>query len=168
MKAGRQAVAILAPGADSKLAHAMAGLAFLAALAPQMPLLAQGLDSPKAVDTIIGSDVKTEHESAADDQASIVKAIENTSASISAVRKSFSLDKVEIVFVPDSESDDTIKAEIAKHKAEIKELRGAIEGNAMFFHAVDSRHAALADIIAVAFDDKNGVKIYTAGKPKDD
>ena len=168
MKAGKQAVANRAPGGDSKLAHAMAGLAFLAALAPQMPLLAQGLDSPKAVDTIIGSDVETESERAADDRDSIVHAIENTSENVSAVRKSFSLDKVEIVFVPDFESDDAIKAEVSKHEDSIRELRDAIEGNAMFFHAVDSRSAPLNEIIAVAFDDNNGVKIYMAGKPRDE
>ena len=41
--------------ADSKWLHALAAAAFLAASAPQTALMAQGLESPEAIDTIIGT-----------------------------------------------------------------------------------------------------------------
>lgn len=165
MKASRKVLTAIAPRADTGLVNIMAGFAFLAVLAPQMPLLAQGLDSSKAIDAIIGSDVETEKESASAERDQVMKAVDNTSEAISAVHKTFNLDKVEIVFLPDLNHDDTLKNKIAKHEEEIKELRSAIEGSALFFHAVDSYGAAIDNIVAVSFTKDNGVRIYAAGEP---
>ena len=46
-----------------------------------------------------------------------------------------------------------------------RELRKEIEGNAMLFHAVDSRQILPQDILAVEFDDANGIVIFAAAKP---
>ena len=165
MKAGRKVLTAIAPGPDTGLANIMAGLAFLAVLAPQMPLLAQGLDSDKAIDAIIGSDVETEKESVAADSEQVMKAIDSTSEAISAVHKTFNLDKLEIVFLPDLERNKALQDKIAQHSQEIEQLREAIEGSAMFFHAVDSRRVSLDDIVAVNFTKDNGVRIYAAGEP---
>lgn len=166
MKQGSRAIAAAAQNPDSRLVHALAGLAFLAALAPQMPLLAQGLDSSKAISTIIGSDVKTEKESAAADRDRLIAAIDKTPDAVSAVHKSFNLDKVEIVFLPDFPGDDgALKTKYEEHSVDIRELREAIEGNAMFFHAVDSRSVMLSSIVAVSFDGESSARIYAMGEP---
>lgn len=165
MKASRKVLTAIAPRADTGLVNIMAGFAFLAVLAPQMPLLAQGLDSSKAIETIIGSDVKTEQESASTDSDRVMKAIDTTSEAISAVHKTFNLDKLEIVFLPDIDRNKALQDKIAQHSQEIKQLREAIEGSAMFFHAVDSRRVSLDDIVAVSFTKDNSVRIYTAGEP---
>jgi len=147
----------------SCLPKAFAGLTLLAGLSPQMPLLAQGLDDSKAVDLIVGSDVGTERESAADNREELFAAIKNTPNSISEVRKSFSLDRVEIVFLPDYSESDQVVTIVQEHQPEIDSLRSAIEGNAMFYHAVNSRSVALDNIIAVDFDKRHGATIYAAG-----
>ena len=165
MKAGRKTLTAIAPRPDTTFANMMAGLAFLAVLTPQMPLLAQGLDSNKAIDTIIGSDVETEKESASKDRDRVVKAIESTPEAISAVHKAFNLDRLEIVFLPDLNRNKVLQNKIAEHEQEIKQLREAIEGSAMFYHAVDSRGVKLDDIVAVSFTREDQVRIYTAGAP---
>ena len=58
-----------------------------------------------------------------------------------------------------------IEAKIAEHEEEIAELRKELEGNAMLFHAVDSRDVLMRDIIAVEFRDDRHVTIYAATKP---
>lgn len=166
MKPGRKAIAAIYKVPDTRLVNAMAALAFLAALAPQMPLLAQGLDNGKAIDTIIGSEVETERDSAVSDRDRLIAAIEAAPDTITRINKSFNLDKVELVFLPDfADSDGTLKGKIAEHRTQITGLRSAIEGNAMLFHAIDSRAVALSDIIAVSFEDENNVRIYAVGEP---
>ena len=49
---------------DLKWLHAVAAAAFLAASTPNMALMAQGLESQEAIDTIIGSEVKQEEKRA--------------------------------------------------------------------------------------------------------
>jgi hypothetical protein len=166
MKAGRKALTTIAARPDTAFANMMAGLAFLAVLTPQMPLLAQGLDSSKAIDTIIGSDVKTEKESASTDRDRVMKAIDSTPEAISAVRKAFNLDRLEIVFLPDLNRNKALQNKIAEHSQEIEQLRDAIEGSAMFYHAVDSHGVKLDNIVAVSFTKDDQVRIYTAGVPE--
>ena len=92
-----------------QLGIAAFALAALISLAPSSPLSAQGLESEKAIDAIIGSEVQ-------------------------------------------------------EREQEISELRQEIEGNAMLFHAIDSRQILLRDVLAVEFDG-NAVVIYAAAKP---
>jgi hypothetical protein len=132
---------------------------------PHTALLAQGLENEQAIDTIVGSDVTTNEENAEAEQGRIVAAIEKTAANTGEVRKKFSLDKVEIIFLPDlAENGTDLDAKLAEYEDQIVELREAIEGSAMFYHAVDSRDVLLRDVVALEFDDKNGVTIFVAGE----
>ncbi|MDQ2705001.1 MAG: hypothetical protein M3Y43_07540 [Pseudomonadota bacterium] len=124
----------------------------------------------QSLDTIIGTQVQEEEAQAAADPGRVIAAIDKTADSIARVRKTSSLDKVDIVFLADSTvTDGGPPAEIAdkvqNHEAEISELRQEIEGNAMLYHALDSRQILMRDVLAVEFDDRNGVIIYAAAKP---
>jgi hypothetical protein len=155
---------------DSRWRHAAAAAAFLAASAPQTALMAQGLESPEAIDTIIGTEVEEEESQATADSDKVIAAIEKTGESIATIRKTSKLDKVDIVFLSDAAATEggpppEIEAKIKEHEEEITELRKELEGNAMLYHAIDSRQILLRDVLAVEFDDKNGVVIYAAAKP---
>ncbi|PWJ78399.1 hypothetical protein C7441_11666 [Pseudaminobacter salicylatoxidans] len=153
---------------DAKWMHVAAVCAFLAAPTPNMALNAQGLESQKAIDTIIGSDVEEEEVRAADDSDRIVAAIENALAASSDVRKTSSLEKVDIVFLPDAADNGLpppIDAALKKHEKEVADLRKELEGNAMLFHAIDSRSVLMRDVLAVEFDGQKSVVIYAAAKP---
>ena len=144
--------------------------AFLAAAAPVHPLNAQGLESEQAIDTIIGTEVGEEESRAATDAKKVIAAIEKTRDAISTVRKTSTLDKVDIVFLADAAATEggpppEIEAKVEEHQEEIDELRKELEGNAMLYHAIDSREILLRDVLAVEFDDANGVVIYAAAKP---
>jgi hypothetical protein len=131
---------------------------------------AQGLDNEQAIDTIIGSKVEEQQSRAADEAGKIVAAIEKTPEAIETVRKVSKVDKVEIVFLPDAAADGApaeIKAAAEKHEEAIGELRQEIEGNAMLFHALDSRSVMVRDVLAVDFDDADGVVIYAAVRKPD-
>jgi hypothetical protein len=155
---------------DSRWLHAFAAAAFLAASLPQTALMAQGLENPEAIDTIIGTEVQEEESQATADSDKVIAAIEKTGESISTVRKTSKLDKVDIVFLSDAAATEggpppEIEAKIKEHEEEIAELRQELEGNAMLYHAIDSRQILLRDVLAVEFDDQNGVVIYAAAKP---
>ena len=154
----------LARGDISHL-HAVAIVAFLFAPAPQMGLMAQGLDAEGAIDTIVGSDVTTNQEEISAEEGRIVAAIEKSAEAAAEVRRKFSLDRVEIVFVPDMDAEGAKTAEkLAEFASEIEELRESIQSSAMFYHAVDSRSVMLGDVVALEFDDANGVTIFVRGE----
>jgi len=122
-----------------------------------------------ARDTIIGSEVGEEEVEAAAEPERVIAAIEKTPENIPAVRKTIKLDKVEIVFLPDAAAAEggpppAIAKKVEERKDEIAELRQEIEGNAMLYHAIDSRQVLVRDVLAVEFDDA-GVVIYAAAKP---
>lgn len=145
---------------DRFLPIVMALALMLAPLASH-PLLAQGLESEEAIDAIIGSDVKTEQTTKEEQTERIVSAINNTLASAEEVRKAFSLDTLEIVFLPDiGRENGAVEQALEEHEPEIDALRESIEGSAMFYHAVDSRGILLRDIVAVEFGENNSVTIF--------
>jgi len=124
----------------------------------------------EALDTIIGTEVQEEEVEAAADPGRVISAIEKTGESISLVRKASNLDRVDIVFLADAVQAEggpppEIAEKIKEHESEIAELRKEIEGNAMLYHAVDSRQILMRDVLAVEFDDANGVVIFAAAKP---
>ncbi len=124
----------------------------------------------EALDAIIGTQVEEEEAQAAADQARIIAAIEKSADSIVMVRKASSLDKVEIVFLADATPVEggppaLIAEKIRQHESEIGELRKEIEGNAMLFHAIDSRQILPRDVLAVEFVGSGSVVIYAAAKP---
>jgi hypothetical protein len=130
----------------------------------------QGTADPNAVDTIIGTEVQEEETQAATEPERVIAAIEKTAQNTATVRKTSNLAKVDIVFLSDSTRTEggpppAIEAKVKERDAEITELRKEIEGNAMLFHAVDSRQILPQDILAVEFDDANGIVIFAAAKP---
>jgi len=154
--------------AKGKWLHALATCGFLCASVPDMSLLAQGLESEESIDRIVGSDVKTEEIRAKTDAERIVSAISNTRENAEKVRKTFSLDVLDIVFVPDiGEEESAIDEAIAQNEIEIQTLREGIEGSALFYHAVDSRSIMVRDIIAMEYGDDDKVTIFVRGAPPD-
>lgn len=133
--------------------------------ASQMAATAQGLDSESAIDTIVGSDVTTAQENATARQGRIIAAIENASPAAREVRQKYSLDRVEIVFVPDVDADGTATADkLVEFEPQVQELRESIQSSAMFYHAVNSNSVMLTEVVAIEFDDNNGVTIFVNGE----
>lgn len=149
------------------LATALAAIAIAFAGVPSTAV-AQALDDA-ARDTIIGSEVGEEQIEAAAEPERVIAAIEKTPENIATVRKTISLDKVEIVFLPDAAPSEggpppEIAGKVEEHKDEIAELRQELEGNAMLYHAIDSRRVLVRDVLAVEFED-SAMVIYAAAKP---
>ena len=147
-----------------------APLAALVLLAAAQPAWVQGLASDQAIDTIIGSDVDEQETGSIAATGDVIAAIDKTPETTARIRKASALDTVDIVFLSDAVATEggpppEIEAKIDEHKAEIAELRKELEGNAMLFHAVDSRNVLMRDIIAVEFNDDRHVTIYATAKP---
>lgn len=131
---------------------------------------AQGTESKETVDAIVGSEVEEEQVEAATDAAKVIAAIDKTAEAIDTVRKVSKLDKVEIVFLTDAATSEggpppDIAAKVKEKQKEVSELRKELEGNAMLFHAIDSRQILVDDVLAVSFDKPGAVTIYAAAKP---
>ncbi len=164
--------AIRNPFGDGTLVHVCAAAAFLAASAPNMPLLAQSLKSPETVEKIVGSEVKEEETQTALDADAIIAAIGQTVENTARVRKLTNLKSLDIVYVSDAAATEggpppEIAARLDEHKDEIKALRQEIEGNAMLYHALDSRQVQPANVLAIAFPDRDNAIIYAAAKRAD-
>lgn len=151
----------------SRIEYAVALALGLGVGMPATPLWAQGTDNPEAIDRIIGSQVTEEKASAKADPKKLVAAIEKTPQSIETVRKTSDLGQVDIVFLEDAAENPPpeVAAELEKRKTEIDALRKELEGNAMLFHAIDSRNVLLRDILAVEFEGTDKAVIYAAAKP---
>lgn len=144
---------------------ALAAVALLVAGSSSVPVMAQGLDSETAIQTIIGSDVETTEVPIKEVGDRLVAAIDNVTANTQEVRRRFNLGEVGIVTVLDDETADAdaVAESIAARQLEISDLRIAIEGSAMFYHAVNSRRILLSDIIAMEFEGDD-VLIYVLNK----
>lgn len=156
------------PFPETNWRHVIAATAMLAAFAPQA--WAKGLESKDTVDKIVGSEVKEEEAHAAADAGKVIAAIGKTRDNIDTVRKTSRLDTIDIVFLADATVTEggpppEIKAKVKEHEKDIAELRKEIEGNAMLFHAIDSRQILTRDVLAIEFDSPNSVVIYAAAKP---
>lgn len=151
----------------SRIDYPVALALVLGASMPAAPLWAQGTDNPEAIDRIIGSHVTEEKASARADPKKLVAAIEKTPQAIEAVRKTSDLGQVDIVFLEDAAENPPpeVAAELEKRKTDIDALRRELEGNAMLFHAIDSRDVLLRDILAVEFEGTDKAVIYAAAKP---
>jgi hypothetical protein len=136
-------------------------VAFAAILASS-GLSAQGVKTPETLDKIIGSEVAQGQVDAAD-MGRVIRAIEATADNISIVRKTTTLDKVEIVFLSHTEArlPGEIAAKLRELNKEVAQLRQELEGNAMLYHAINSRQILLRDIVAIEFD-RRQVVIYAA------
>jgi hypothetical protein len=154
------------------IAHDLRTLTAAALLAAALPVpaaFAQGTQNRETVDAIIGSEVHQEETRAEVVPDKVLSAIEKTADSTKAVRTASKLDQVDIVFLTDSARTEggpppAIEAKVREHRDEIAQLRDEIEGNAMLYHALDSRQVLVDDVLAVSFDKAN-VVIYAAAKP---
>lgn len=137
-------------------------------LALHTPLQAQGLDARETIETIVGSEVETAEETVATDKQRVVSAIEKSLENAAIIRKRFSIDNVRIVFLPDlnegNEAAAPVRTAMEEAKGEIVSLREAIEGSAIFYHAINSHSILLNDIVAVEFGDQNDVTILVSGR----
>lgn len=156
---------------DKRWLPAFAAAVMLSVMPAAGPVLAQqGTENQQAVDAIIGTEVQEEETQAATDAGRLIAAIDKTVENTAIVRKTSNLAKVDIVFLADAARTEggpppEIEAKVKEREAEIAELRKEIEGNAMLFHAIDSRQILPQDVLAVEFDDANGVVIFAAAKP---
>ena len=146
-----------------------AGLTIALAIAPAIAQQGQGTENSQAVDKIIGTEVQEEETQASSDAGRVIAAIDRTVENTAIVRKTSNLAKVDIVFLPDAARTEggpppEIEAKVKEREKEITELRKEIEGNAMLFHAIDSRQILPQDVLAVEFDDTNGVVIFAAAQ----
>ncbi|WP_252911472.1 hypothetical protein [Aliihoeflea aestuarii] len=149
------------PKHASRLAILLAGA--LACAAPSA--LAQGLDSEGAIDTIVDSEVKTEELSATEESGRVVTAIDASLDNAQIVRRAFNIEEVDIVFLPGVGAGDSgISEKRAENADQIVELQQAIEGSAIFYHAVNSRQILVRDIVAIEFENENRTAtIFVAG-----
>lgn len=146
--------------------YAALASAMLLVAPPNMAIMAQGLDAEGAIDAIVGSDVTTGQDETAQAQERLVAAIENTSESTAEVRRKFSLDQVEIIFLPDLGHGETeVDEALDEYSDQIAELRQAIEGSAMFYHAIDSRRVLLRNVVALEFDNDDVVVFVQGEQP---
>lgn len=142
----------------------------LAAGLPAATAMAQGLDAPDAIDSIVQSDVHEEEARAGADTGRIIAAIERSGENASAIRKVTKLERLDIVFLTDATPAEggppaEISDKLVEHGADIDELRRELTGNAMLFHAVDSRSILIQDVLAIEFDEDGGAIIYAAARP---
>lgn len=133
------------------------------------PVAAQSLDDT-TVDSIVGSDVKQDETTAAAREAEVISAIDRTTENTEMVRKTSSVDQVDIVLLSDTARGvggppGPIADRIKAHESDIAELREEIEANALLFHAIDSRRVLTQDVLAVAFKGPKKVIVYAAAKP---
>jgi len=142
----------------------------LAAGLTTLPALSQGLDAPDAIDSIVQSDVREEEAEAGADTGKVIAAIEKSAENTSAVRMVTKLDRLDIVFLSDAAATEggppaDISEKLAEYDTDITGLRQELTGNAMLFHAIDSRNILIQDVLAIEFDDEGGAVIYAAGRP---
>ena len=147
--------------------HMLAAAAFIAASLQSLPLSAQ---DQQAVDRIVGSEVREEQvqSEAGDDR--VIAAIENLSTNIDVVRKVTTLERVDIVYLPDSSKAEggppqKIATKLSEHSEAVDNLRRELEGNALPYHAINSRNVLIQDILAIEFDGEKHLVIFAAAKP---
>ncbi|MBU4527635.1 MAG: hypothetical protein KUA43_11500 [Hoeflea sp.] len=153
-----------------KLAHGLAATAFLAISGYSLPLGAQGVAEQEAVNRIVGSEVNEEQvrSQAGDDR--VIVAIENLSENIDTIRKLTTLDRVDIVYMPDSSQIEggppaKIADKLTEHSETVDSLRRELEGNALLYHAINSKNVLIQDVLAVEFDGDKNLVIFAAAKP---
>jgi hypothetical protein len=128
---------------------------------------AQGTESKEVIDAIVGSEIKEEEARTAVDADKVIAAIQKTPETTETVRKVSNLANVEIVFLTDAVATQgglppAIQTTMKQNEAALAELRKELEGNAMLFHAIDSKQILLQDVVAVTFPNPESVIIYAA------
>lgn len=152
----------------SLFAAALCALGLMLANAPLAS--GQGVENQEAVDRIIGSEVQEEEAAAAAEPDRVIAAIDKTAENTELVRKLSNLETMDIVFLSDAAQTEggpppEIEARLEANKEGIEELRKEIEGNAMVYHAINSRQILPRDVLAVEFEEPGRLVIFAAAKP---
>ena len=150
--------------------HQIAAAMLLAASVHAAPVNAQGLNDQEAVDRIIGSEVNEEEVRSEAGDERVITAIEKLSENIEVVRKVTSLDRVDIVYLPDSSRveggpPEKIATTLSEHSETVDTLRRELEGNALLYHAINSKNILIQDVLAIEFDGDKNMIIFAAAKP---
>ena len=111
---------------------------------------AQGLQTEGAIDAIVGSEVREQESTAGADPGKVLEAIDNAAQAAEAVRKV---------------TDGEIEAKLKERDGEITWLRQEIGGNALLFHAIDSRQVLMRDVLGIEIGNDKRVVVYAAAKP---
>ncbi|HEV7417536.1 hypothetical protein [Tianweitania sediminis] len=152
-------------------AQIMSSAAALLALLNMEPAAAQGLDSEGTIDAIVQAPVREEEQMAAADPAKVVAAIDKTEDNISVVRKITNLDRLNIVFLADATLAEggppkEIEEKLAEKSDALTTLRQEMEGNALLYHAINSRQVLMRDVLGIDVTDNGStVVVYAAAKP---
>ncbi|WP_420408492.1 hypothetical protein [Hoeflea sp.] len=160
------------------LFHAVAAAGLLTAMTLGTPAIAQtgqadtGASDRQAasVDRIINSEVHEDQVRAADDTDRVIAAIEQASESTSRVRKVTDLDRVDIIFMPDSAATEggpppEIATKLDENSESIDGLRRELESNALLYHAINSHNLLITDVVGIEFDGDKRMVIFAAAKP---
>lgn len=144
--------------------------AILASLLASGSAFAQGLEAEGAIDAIVGSEIKEQESSAQNDNTKIVDAIDTARENAAAVRKMTAVSEVEIVFLSDAATTEggppaDIQGKLDEREEDVKALRKEIEGNALLYHAINSRQVMMRDVLAIEIGDGNRIVVYAAAKP---
>lgn len=143
----------------------LGGLAFACAAMLSQPLLGQGLKDPKTVDTIVDAPVSTAEHPLDQEEQRIAAAIDRSSQNAEQIRKLSDIGEIEIVLIPDLTAEGSpLAPRIETAREAIGEVRQAIEGSAIFFHAIDSHGVLLRDVVGVEMGD-GAVTVFAAGEP---
>jgi hypothetical protein len=153
--------------------HCVFTASLLAAIVSVAPAMAQtGASDQQAdpVERIVDSEVHEEQVRSADDADRVIAAIEQASENTSLVRKVTDLDRVDIVFMPDSAAVEggpppEIATKLDENSESIDGLRRELESNALLYHAINSRNILITDVVGIEFDGDKHLVIFAAAKP---
>tara|TARA_R110002020_G_scaffold145996_3_gene320414 strand:+ start:4611 stop:5105 length:495 start_codon:yes stop_codon:yes gene_type:complete len=150
--------------------HRLAAAMLIAAAVHAAPVGAQGLNDQEAVDRIVGSEVNEEEVRSEAGDERVIAAIEKLSDNIDIVRKVTTLDRVDIVYLPDSSRveggpPEKIATKLSEHSEAVDTLRRELEGNALLYHAINSKDVLIQDVLAIEFDGDKNMVIFAAAKP---
>lgn len=154
---------------SEKSRHTLALTVFLTAVY-SVPLGAQGVNDQEAVDRIIGSEVREEQVQSDDGDERLITAIDKSSENTDVVRKVTNLERVDIIFLPDSSAVEggpppKIAAKLSENSETVESLRRELEANALLYHAINSKNVLINDVLAIEFDGDKRVVIFAAAKP---
>lgn len=130
----------------------------------------QGNQQLQSVDRIIDSEVREEQARSEDDKDRIIAAIENSGENTNRIRKVTDLDRIDIIFIPDSSAveggpPEEIAGKLSEYSQDVDDMRRVLQSNALLYNAVNSRNILIGNILAIEFDSDKHVVIFAAAKP---
>jgi len=151
----------------------LAAATILGSLSWSVPAIAEenlGNRQQQSVERIIGSEVREKQARSEDDTDRIIAAIEKSSENTNRIRKVTNLDRLDIIFMPDSTAveggpPEEVASRLSEYSRNVDDMRRELESNALFYHAVNSRNILIKDILAIEFDSDTHVVIFAAANP---